>query len=102
MRFKNTAAMNLKHRNVGRLLSMLDVSKEKIERQGCGCFVVGYGVSYIDYASKTRDSIGHLLGYADLKGFWGPIGYEAQKPLVIKLRNKFGVNIKLYRKFSVY
>lgn len=85
--------MKIQKQNSKNLNTMMTVAVNRIVSQKSGCFVPGVGVSFINYKNQTRDPIGHLLGYADLKGYWGLISSEAQKPLVSKIRNKYGINI---------
>lgn len=81
------------NRNSKNLKTIVDLATDRIVRQGHGCFIEGYGVAYINFKDCSRDPIGGLLGYSDIKGFWGPISDELQKPLVAKIRNVFGINI---------
>lgn len=90
---KTLARMKIQKQNSKNLDTMMTVAVNRIVSQKSGCFIPGVGVSFINYKNQTRDPIGHLLGYADLKGYWGLISSEAQKPLVSKIRNKYGINI---------
>jgi hypothetical protein len=90
---KTIARMKIQKQNSNNLNKMVTLAIDRISSQRSGCFIPGVGVSFINYKNNTRDPIGHLLGYADLKGYWGLISSESQKPLVNKIRNKFGINI---------
>ena len=90
---KTLAQIKIKRQNSKRLNAVMDIAINRIVIQKSGCFISGVGVSYINYINLTRDPIGHLLGYADLKGFWGLISSESQKPLVNKIRSKYGFDI---------
>ena len=89
------AARNIKSRNNKKMNFILDIAVEKIMEQGCGCFVTATGVAYIDYKSGYRDSIGILLKRSDLAGHSSWIASETSKPLVAKLRTKFGIDISM-------
>lgn len=97
---KEVSRLKLKNNNSNKMNTILGIVINKILRQNSGCVIDGYGVAYINYKDHTRDPIGHLLNYSDIKGYWGVISDEAQKPLVAKIRNRFGINISHYSEYE--
>lgn len=94
----------VRKQNLSKMHEILNVIKEKITKFG-GCFIKNYGPAYYNSDEFTRDPIGHLLKISDLRGHFGTIDSEAQKPLIRKISNKFGLNLSNtieYEKFTKF
>ena len=94
MLISQTLARNIKtsKSNLRKMGRILELVVEGITKSG-GCFIDKMGVAYYNRVDGTRDPIGHLLKVPDLKGHFGTIDAEAQKPLVRKIANNFGLNL---------
>jgi len=94
MKVSSTIARNIKTRktNSNKMLSMLNIAKTYISHNG-GCVIDGVGVAYYNPITGTRDPIGCLVKVSDLKGLYGTIESDAQKPLVRKIASKFNMNL---------
>ena len=92
---KLESMFKIKKSNTKKMLNILEISMKRVVNQKSGCFIPGYGVAYIDSKNGTRDVIGHMVGYADIKNFWGPISGELQKPIVNKIRKLYQIDISV-------
>lgn len=83
--------VKVKKRNDTRMMQMLSNMTSKIERQGRGCTINGYGVAYVNRKENTRDPIGWLLhGNIDTQKHFGLIGDIGQHPLVREISKTYG------------
>ena len=88
--------------NMKRYVRIIDDFVFRLKRQGCGCNVRGYGASYYDNHTKTFDPVGLVLGFDAIRKHFGVISAEDQKPLIIKLSRKYGVNIETDKEYASF
>ena len=90
MKFKRNRSKLIKQ-----CMIILDISKNRIIKQGKGCIVPDYGASY--KYKYDRDTIGILLNFSQIKNStYGEISEDSQKYLVNLISKKFNVNIDTY------
>lgn len=87
--------IRIRDHNRHQMRHLIDISIKRIQQQGDGCFIDGYGTAYRDPDTNRKDSIAIVCSIPDkyLDKHYGLISGEYQKPIVKHLIKKFMIDV---------